>query len=179
MQLHQPRYRYSLVWQTPYFDSKIWQQTRYFNVDFDSNGLFLLYISDKYLQFRKKKYINLDNQFHYKKYNEKDRHISKTFVFIFRHSIQHEASGYTFYKKEKHLLWKIFGSPHISKWIFLLRNCFSNYVYLNNMYITLKGIGKIVLVSVLKTLLICKFLNFMAAFTKKIKLSKVCIQFSV
>ena len=140
---------------------------------------FYLYISDKYLQFRKKKYINLDNQFHYKKYNEKDRHISKTFVFIFRHSIQHEASGYTFYKKEKHLLWKIFGSPHISKWIFLLRNCFSNYVYLNNMYITLKGIGKIVLVSVLKTLLICKFLNFMAAFTKKIKLSKVCIQFSV
>ena len=33
---------------------------------------FYLYISDKYLQFRKKKYINLGNQFHYKKYNERD-----------------------------------------------------------------------------------------------------------
>ena len=33
---------------------------------------FYLYISDKYLQFRKKKYINLGNPFHYKKYNERD-----------------------------------------------------------------------------------------------------------
>ena len=33
---------------------------------------FYLYISDKYLQFRKKKYINLGNQFDYKKYNERD-----------------------------------------------------------------------------------------------------------
>ena len=32
---------------------------------------------------------------------------------------------------------------------------------------------------VVKNLLICKFLNFMAVFTKKIKVSKVCIQFSV
>ena len=56
---------------------------------------FYLYISDKYLQFRKEKYINLGNQFH-KKYNERDRNISKTFVFIFHHSIYHEASGYTF-----------------------------------------------------------------------------------
>ena len=31
---------------------------------------FYLYISDKYLQFRKKKYLG--NQFHYKKYNERD-----------------------------------------------------------------------------------------------------------
>ena len=48
---------------------------------------FYLYISEKYLQFRKKKYINLGNQFHYKKYKERDRNISKTFVFIFHHSI--------------------------------------------------------------------------------------------
>ena len=32
---------------------------------------------------------------------------------------------------------------------------------------------------VVKNLLICKFLNFTAVFTKKIKVSKVCIQFSV
>ena len=57
---------------------------------------FYLFISDKYLQFREKNYINFGNQFHYKKYNEKDRNISKTFVFIFHHSISHEASGYTF-----------------------------------------------------------------------------------
>ena len=62
---------------------------------------FYLYISDKYLQFRGKKYINLGNQFNYKKYKERDRNISKTFVFIFHHSIQHEASGCTFYKEKK------------------------------------------------------------------------------
>ena len=42
------------------------------------------------------------------------------------------------------------------------------------MYITLKGIGKILFVSALRNLLICKFLNFTVVFTKKIKL---CIQF--
>ena len=47
------------------------------------------------------------------------------------------------------------------------------------MPITLKGIGKILFVSVLRIFLICKFLNFMAAFTKKNKLSRVCIRFSV
>ena len=38
------------------------------------------------------------------------------------------------------------------------------YIYLKNMYITLKGIGKILFVSVLKIFLICKFLNFTAHF---------------
>ena len=50
-----------------------WQQTRYFNVDFDSNGLFLFYILEKYLQFR---------------------------------------------KDQKHLLEKMFGSPHTSNRIY-------------------------------------------------------------
>ena len=44
------------------------------------------------------------------------------------------------------------------------------------MYITLKSIGKILFVSDLRILPICKFLNFMATFTKKNELSKVCIQ---
>ena len=64
-------------------------------------------------------------------------------------------------------------------WIYLLRNCFSNYVYLKDTYITLKGIGKVLFVSVLRILLICKFLKFTTVFTKKIKVSKVCIQLSV
>ena len=62
---------------------------------------FYLYILDKYLQFRKKRYINLGNQFHYKKFNERDRSISKTFAFILHHSIQHEASGCTCYNEKK------------------------------------------------------------------------------
>ena len=36
------------------------------------NYLFYFYISDIYLQFRERKYLNLDNQFHHKKYKEKD-----------------------------------------------------------------------------------------------------------
>ena len=64
------------------------QQTGYFNVDFDSNGLFLLFIYFRQVSsIQEKNYINLGNQFHYKKYKERNRDISKTFVFIFRHSI--------------------------------------------------------------------------------------------
>ena len=40
----------------------------------------------------------------------------------------------------------------------------------NDMYMSFKGIGKILFVSVLRILLICKFLNFLVTFTKKIKL---------
>ena len=46
-------------------------------------------------------------------------------------------------KKQKHLFRKMFSSSHTSNRIYLLRNCFSNYVYLKAMYITLKGIGNI------------------------------------
>ena len=86
----------------------------------------------------------------------------RLFLFSIIVAIQHEASGYTFYKVKKHLLGTIFGLPHTSNWIYLLRNCFSNYVYLRDMYITLKGIGKILFASVLRILIICKFLNFTA-----------------
>ena len=60
---------------------------------------FYLYTSGKCLQFRKKVYLG--NQFHYKNYNERDQNISKTFVFIFHHSIYHEAFGYTFCMEKK------------------------------------------------------------------------------
>ena len=98
---------------------KMLEQTRYFNVNFDSNGFLFLFfliffdISEKYLQFRK-----------------------KTFV----------EEG--------------FFSPCKSNWIYVPRNYFSNYVYLKDKHINLKGIGKILFVSVLTNLLICKFLNF-------------------
>ena len=74
-------------------------------LDFNSNGLFLLFIYFRQVpSIQGKKYINFGNQFQYKKYNERDRNISKTFVFIFHHSIQHEASGYIFqniFQKDK------------------------------------------------------------------------------
>ena len=69
--------------------------------------------------------------------------------------------------KKKHLLGNVFGSPHTSNWIYLLQNCFSNYLHRKDMYITLKGIGKIIFVLVVRIFLICKFLNFTSAFTKK------------
>ena len=65
-----------------------WLQTRYFKVDFDSIGFFLLFIYFRQVpSIQEKKSIKLDNQFHYKKYKERDRNISKTFVFISHHSI--------------------------------------------------------------------------------------------
>ena len=99
-------------------------QTRYFNVNFDSNGLLFVFfaISEKFLQFR---------------------------------------------KQQKYLLTKIFGSLDKSNRIYLMRNSFSNYVYLKDMYITLKEIEKILFVSVLRIFLICRFLDFTNVFTKK------------
>ena len=74
---------------------------------------------------------------------------------------------FEFRGKERHLLRKIFGLPHTNNRIYLLQNCFSNCVlYLKDMYITLNGTGKIMFASVLIILLICKFLNFTAVFTK-------------
>ena len=57
--------------------------------------------------------------------------------------------------------------PHTSNRIYLLQNCFSNYVYLKDMYITSKRIGNIQFTSMLRILLICTFLSFAATFTKK------------
>ena len=143
-----------------------------------ANRLFLSFIYFRQVpSIQKKKYINLGNQFYYKKYNERNPNITKKFVFIFHHSIQHEASGYTFYKEKKYLLGNMFGSPHTSYRIYLKRNFFSNYVYLKNMYITLKGIGKILFVSVLRMLLICKFLKCTTTFTKKLNFPKFAFNF--
>ena len=48
-----------------------------------------------------------------------------------------------FGKKQKNLLRKKFDLPHTNNRIYLLWNCFSNYVYPKDKYISLKGIGKI------------------------------------
>ena len=90
-----------------------WQQTRYFYVDFDSNGVFLLFIYFGQVPSiqGKKRYINLDNQFHYKKYKERDRNISKTFVFIFHQSINMKLLVILFIRKKIHLVGNIFGKP--------------------------------------------------------------------
>ena len=83
-----------------------------------------------------------------------------------------------FRKIQKDLLKKILGSPQISARVYLLQICSSNYVHLKLLYIILKGIGKILFVSVLRIFLICKFLNFRAVFTKKkLNFSKLAFRF--
>ena len=57
--------------------------------------------------------------------------------------------------------------PHTNNRIYLLRYFFQTK-YLKYMYITLKGIGKIMFASVVRMLLICKFLHFTALITKNI-----------
>ena len=71
-----------------------------------------------------------------------------------------------------------FRSPHTSNRIYLLRNCFSNYVYLKDTYIIFEGIGKILFLLVLAIILISKFLNFTAMFTKTINFPKLSYNFS-
>ena len=134
---------------------------------------FCLYISDKYLQFREKSILIWAISFIMKSITKGIEILAKRLFSFSIIAFSMKLLVILFIRKKKHLLGNIFGSPHTSNRIYLLRNCFSNYVYLKDMYITLKGIGKILFVSVLRILLICKFLNFTAAFTKKDKLSKV------
>ena len=128
---------------------------------------FYLYISDKYLQFWQKSILIWAINFIIKSLTKGIEILAKRLfsfsiiVFSMKLLVVH------FIRKKKHLLGNIFGSPHTSNRIYLLGNCFSTYIYLKDMYLTLKGIGKTLFVSVLRILLICKFLNFTAAFTKK------------
>ena len=153
-----------------------WQYARCFNADFNSNGLFFLFIYFRQVpSIQEKKYIN----FIIKIITKGIEILAKRLISFSIRVFSMKLLVILFIRKKKHLLGNIFGSPHTSNRIYLLRNCFSNYVYLKDMYLSLKGIGKILFVSVLRILLICKTLNFTAAFTKKIKVSKVCIQFFV
>ena len=122
------------------------------------NYFFYLYISNKYLQFRKKSMLIWAINYIIKSITKGIEILAKRLfsfsIIVFSIKLQ----VILFIRKEMHLLGNIFGSPHTSNWIHSLRNCFSNYVYLKDMYITLKGIGKILFVSVLGILLICRFL---------------------
>ena len=76
-----------------------------------------------------------------------DQNISKIFSFsIIVFSMK--LLVILFIRKKKHLLGNNFGSLYTSNQIYLLQICFLNYVYLKDMHITLKGIGKILFVSV-------------------------------
>ena len=134
---------------------------------------YYLYISDKYLQFRGggRSILIWEINFIIKSTTKRIEILAKRLVSFSIIVFSMKLLVILFVKKKKHLLGNIFGSPHTSNRIYLLRNCFSNYVYLKDMYITLKGIGKILFVSVLRILLICKTLNFTATFTNKIKVS--------
>ena len=71
-----------------------------------------------------------------------DQNISKIFSFsIIVFSMK--LLVILFIRKKKHLLGNNFGSLYTSNQIYLLQICFLNYVYLKDMHITLKGIGKI------------------------------------
>ena len=136
------------------------------------NYFFYLYISNKYLQFRKKSMLIWAINYIIKSITKGIEILAKRLfsfsIIVFSIKLQ----VILFIRKEMHLLGNIFGSPHTSNWIHSLRNCFSNYVYLKDMYITLKGIGKVLFVSVFRILLIRKFLNFMAACTQKMNFPK-------
>ena len=142
----------------------------YFNADFDNNGFFFyLCISDINLQFRGKKVILMliwTINFIIKSIGKGTEILAKN-LFSFSIIVFNMKFLVILFMK-KSICWeKLFGSLHTSNQIYLLRNCFSNYVYLKDMYLSLKGIGKILFVSVLRILLICKTLNF----TSKIKVS--------
>ena len=116
------------------------------------NYFFYLYISEKYLQFKEKSTliwaINFIIKIIRKGIEILAKHLFSFSIIVFNMKLLFIL----FIRKKKHLLWNIFGSPHTSNWIYFLRNCsnFSNYVCLKDTYITLKGIGKILFVSVLK-----------------------------
>ena len=179
MQQHQHPYRYSLVLQTPYFNPKyltIHQAARYFNADFDNNGLFLssVYVSDIIHSNEGEKSIltwaiNFIIKSIRKRIEIPAKSLFSCFVIVFNtkflvllfmrksicqgrenclvHYIQ--VTGYTFYRI-------VFQTMYASK---------------IGMYLSLKGIGKILLVSVLRILLISKTLKFRATFNNKIKVS--------
>ena len=96
--------------------------------------------------------------------------VAMGYFFFFLNIFQ--ESTFNLKQKQKYLWRNIFGSPHTSNRISLLRNFFSSYVYIKNVYITSKGIVKFLFVLVLRIFLICRFLYVTAVFTEKIKLSK-------
>ena len=133
---------------------------------------FLFYISEKYLQLGKKSVLIWAISFVIKCIRKGIEILVKRLFSFPIIVFNMKLLFILFIRNKKHLLGKVFGSPHTCNWIYLVRNGFSNYVCLKDTYMTLKSIGKILFVSVLRILLICKFLNFTAVFTKKLDFPK-------
>ena len=131
---------------------------------------FYLYISDIYLQFREKSILIWAINFIIKSIRKRIEILAKS-LFSFSIIVFNMKFLVILFMRKSICQGKLFGSLHTSNRIYLLRNCFSNYVYLKDMYLSLKCIGKILFVSVLRILLICKILNFTATFTNEIKVS--------
>ena len=131
---------------------------------------FYLYISDIYLQFREKSILIWAINFIIKSIRKRIEILAKS-LFSFSIIVFNMKFLVILFMRKSICQGKLFGSLHTSNWIYLLRSYFSNYVYLKDMYLNLKGIRKILFVSVLRILLICKTLNFTATFTNKIKFS--------
>ena len=108
---------------------------------------FYLYISDIYLQFRGKSILKVYQQILAKR------------LFSFSIIVFHMKFMMILFTRKSICQRKLFVSLHTSNRIYLLQSCFSNYVYLKDLYMSLKGIGKALFVSVLRILLICKTLN--------------------
>ena len=120
---------------------------------------FYLYISDIYLQFRGKSILIWAVNFIIKSIRKGIEILTKR-LFSFYIIVFNMKFLVILIIRKSICYGKLFGSLHTSNRIYLLRNCFWNYVYLNDMYMSLKGTGKIIFVSVLRILLICKTLNF-------------------
>ena len=120
---------------------------------------FYLYISDIYLQFREKSILIWAVNFIIKSIRKGIEILTKR-LFSFYIIVFNMKFLVILIIRKSICYGKLFGSLHTSNRIYLLRNCFWNYVYLNDMYMSLKGTGKIIFVSVLRILLICKTLNF-------------------
>ena len=83
-------------------------------VEFDSNGLLFLF---KHIYIYIYIYIHI-------------------YIYIFQRSNFNLEKTKSFVKEN-------FCSTNTRNWVYLLRNCFSNYVYLKDVYINFKTIGKI------------------------------------
>ena len=136
---------------------------------------FYLYIAKKYFQFRKKSISIWVINFIIKSIRKGIGMLAKLFSF-FIIVFNMKLLVILFISKKKALARENFPFTPFN-WMYLLRNFFSNYAYLKDTYTTLKGIGKILFVSVLRILLICKFLNFTADSLKKLNFPKFVFNF--
>ena len=100
-------------------------------------GYFFICVFQTYNFNLGEKYLNLGNQFHYKKYKVRDWNTSKRFVFSFSIIVFNMKFLLILFMTKSICYGKLFGSVYTSNGIYLLWNGFSNYVYLKDMYLSL------------------------------------------